>query len=110
MNTLKSTGIALALTTVVSFASLGNLPEPQTATPQVFYRTVKIDGLDIFYREAGRNDAPTVLLLHGFPKSSGATTMRFPRLREPIPTNVISRICNSTCSTRATLPLKKTGR
>jgi pimeloyl-ACP methyl ester carboxylesterase len=36
----------------------------------VAYRTVKIDGLDIFYREAGPKDAPVVLLLHGFPTSS----------------------------------------
>lgn len=70
MTTLKTTGVALALATLVSFASLGNAAEPQTSTPQVFYRTVKIDGLDIFYREAGRRDAPTVLLLHGFPTSS----------------------------------------
>lgn len=34
------------------------------------YRTAKIDGLDIFYREAGPKDAPVVLLLHGFPTSS----------------------------------------
>jgi len=70
MNALKSAGIALALATVVSFTSLGNAAEPQTSTPQVFYRTVTIDDLDIFYREAGRKDAPTVLLLHGFPTSS----------------------------------------
>ena len=38
--------------------------------PPVFYRTVEIEGLDIFYREAGPEDAPTVLLLHGFPTSS----------------------------------------
>ena len=37
---------------------------------RVYYRTVKIDGLDIFYREAGPIGAPTVLLLHGFPTSS----------------------------------------
>ena len=37
---------------------------------KVAYRTVKIDGLDIFYREAGPQDAPVVLLLHGFPTSS----------------------------------------
>lgn len=35
-----------------------------------FYRTVKIDGLSIFYREAGSSDAPTILLLHGLPSSS----------------------------------------
>ena len=34
------------------------------------YRTTKIDGIDIFYREAGPADAPAVLLLHGFPTSS----------------------------------------
>ncbi len=30
-----------------------------------FYRTTQIDGLSIFYREAGPKDAPTLLLLHG---------------------------------------------
>jgi pimeloyl-ACP methyl ester carboxylesterase len=34
------------------------------------YRTAKVDGLSIFYREAGPSDAPTLLLLHGFPSSS----------------------------------------
>lgn len=38
--------------------------------PVVRYHTVKLDGLDIFYREAGPSNAPTVLLLHGFPTSS----------------------------------------
>ena len=36
----------------------------------VLDRTVMVDGLSIFYREAGRPDAPTLLLLHGFPSSS----------------------------------------
>ncbi|MEH2361824.1 alpha/beta fold hydrolase [Nostoc sp.] len=34
------------------------------------FRTVSIDGLDIFYREAGSRNNPTILLLHGFPTSS----------------------------------------
>jgi pimeloyl-ACP methyl ester carboxylesterase len=34
------------------------------------FRTVSIDGLDIFYREAGSPSNPTILLLHGFPTSS----------------------------------------
>ena len=34
------------------------------------YRTVQVDGLSIFYREAGPKDAPTILLLHGLPSSS----------------------------------------
>ena len=34
------------------------------------HRTTRVDGVDIFYREAGPADAPAVLLLHGFPTSS----------------------------------------
>jgi hypothetical protein len=34
---------------------------------QTRYRTVAVDGLDVFYREAGARDAPAVLRLHGFP-------------------------------------------
>jgi pimeloyl-ACP methyl ester carboxylesterase len=52
---------------------------PSLAQPQgkegsmqypIFYRTIRIDGLSIFYRETGRKDAPTLLLLHGLPSSS----------------------------------------
>src|SRR6185437_9595813 len=41
-----------------------------TTTPTAFYRKLNVEGLDIFYREAGLHDRPTVLLLHGFPSSS----------------------------------------
>lgn len=34
------------------------------------YRTVDVDGVEVFYREAGDQAAPTLLLLHGFPTSS----------------------------------------
>ena len=34
------------------------------------HRTATIDGLDVFYREAGDPSRPTLLLLHGFPSSS----------------------------------------
>ena len=36
----------------------------------IAYRTADVDGLSVFYREAGAPDAPTLLLLHGFPSSS----------------------------------------
>jgi pimeloyl-ACP methyl ester carboxylesterase len=36
----------------------------------VHYRTVRVDGVEMFYREAGPAAAPTILLLHGFPTSS----------------------------------------
>jgi len=34
------------------------------------FKTIKVDGLDIFYREAGDKNKPAILLLHGFPSSS----------------------------------------
>jgi pimeloyl-ACP methyl ester carboxylesterase len=37
---------------------------------RVLYRAAKVEGLNLFYREAGREGAPTVVLLHGFPSSS----------------------------------------
>jgi len=36
----------------------------------VKYRTADVDGFKVFYREAGSIDAPTLLLLHGFPTAS----------------------------------------
>jgi pimeloyl-ACP methyl ester carboxylesterase len=36
----------------------------------ICYRTIQVDGLSIFYREAGSQNAPTILLLHGLPSSS----------------------------------------
>ena len=46
------------------------------------YRTVSIDGLDIFYREAGSRSNPTILLLHGFPTSSHMFRNLIPRLAD----------------------------
>src|ERR1051325_6478246 len=47
-----------------------------------FYRTAQIDGLSIFYREAGPKDAPTILLLHGLPSSSRMFEPLFTRLSD----------------------------
>jgi pimeloyl-ACP methyl ester carboxylesterase len=47
-----------------------------------FYRTTEIDGLSIFYREAGPKDAPTLLLLHGLPSSSRMFEPLFARLSD----------------------------
>jgi pimeloyl-ACP methyl ester carboxylesterase len=37
--------------------------------PSIKYRTVEVDTLNVFYREAGAPDAPKLLLLHGFPSA-----------------------------------------
>jgi pimeloyl-ACP methyl ester carboxylesterase len=47
-----------------------------------YYRTIPIDGLSIFYREAGPHDAPTLLLLHGLPSSSRMFAPLFARLSD----------------------------
>ena len=48
----------------------------------VKYRTADVDGLNIFYREAGRADAPALLLLHGFPSASQMCRDLIPRLAD----------------------------
>jgi len=46
----------------------------------VHYRTVRVNNQDIFYREAGSQSAPVILLLHGFPTSSNMFRNLIPRL------------------------------
>ena len=46
------------------------------------YKYATIDGLKIFYREAGPREAPTLLLLHGFPTSSHMFRDLIPRLAD----------------------------
>ncbi len=67
-------GLASILAAALYLGS-GLAPGPTAAegngsTTATLHKTVKVDGLDIFYREAGPKDAPTILLLHGFPTSS----------------------------------------
>jgi pimeloyl-ACP methyl ester carboxylesterase len=46
------------------------------------YKTAEIDGLKLFFREAGPSEAPAVLLLHGFPSSSHMYRDLMPRLAD----------------------------
>ncbi len=55
---------------VISAGTTGAQTASLEGDGQVYYRTTVIDGLDIFYREVGSRENPTVLLLHGFPTSS----------------------------------------
>jgi pimeloyl-ACP methyl ester carboxylesterase len=53
------------------------------ATPAPLqYRTVAVNGLDVFYREAGPAEAPVLLLLHGFPTSSHMFRQLMPLLAD----------------------------
>jgi pimeloyl-ACP methyl ester carboxylesterase len=63
------TWLGLVATLLLSRDVLAH-PEGPAMTQHVSYRTVQVDGLSIFYREAGPKDAPVILLLHGLPSSS----------------------------------------
>jgi pimeloyl-ACP methyl ester carboxylesterase len=70
MTTLQKHTLAFMLALLAVMDVGLHAEEPPALATTVFHRTVKIDGLDIFYREAGPPEAPTLLLLHGFPTSS----------------------------------------
>lgn len=83
---------AFLAVSAVLLAAGGMVSSVHAATPQaahhaasaaqVRYKTVAIDGVDIFYREAGPKDAPVLLLLHGFPTSSQMFRDLIPRLSD----------------------------
>src|SRR3954471_9821347 len=74
----------MALVVSVMLASFQLLAQAQGKERPVehptFYRTIQIDGLSIFYREAGPKDGATILLLHGLPSSSRMFEPLFARL------------------------------
>ena len=65
--------LLLALAAVSTLARAQMSPLKESATPdaaRVTYHTAQVDGLKIFYREAGPKNAPALVLLHGYPSSS----------------------------------------
>jgi hypothetical protein len=63
--------ILIILLAIIAGVSVQASAQGMTSNRQsISYRTVKVDGLSVFYREAGPANASTVLLLHGFPSSS----------------------------------------
>lgn len=75
--------VANAFAMPVAFAAQKQAsPAAATGAVRVRYQTAKVDGVDIFYREAGSKTSPTVLLLHGFPTSSQMFRDLIPRLAD----------------------------
>lgn len=62
--------LAIVLIAVAASTFASDSSAPESGDTRVQYRTADIDGLSIFYREAGPAKAPTIVLLHGFPTSS----------------------------------------
>lgn len=75
---MKTKNLIISAIAVVTFAAGANAQSTQNPTSktqtmetnQIHYRNIKANDLNIFYREAGPKDAPTILLLHGYPTSS----------------------------------------
>ena len=57
-------------------------PSHSSAATDVAYRTVTVESIEVFYREAGPADGPTVLLLHGWPSSSHMFRDLLPKLAD----------------------------
>ncbi|MFZ1548593.1 MAG: alpha/beta hydrolase [Candidatus Nitrotoga sp.] len=69
---LTSNTAMIALALALSWVTWLNPAQANenTLATQTMHKTITIDGVEIFYREAGPVNAPTILLLHGFPTSS----------------------------------------
>jgi pimeloyl-ACP methyl ester carboxylesterase len=64
-------GARLVFTLLALGIGRGALAAPLLATSATTtYHRAEVDGVGIFYREAGPKDAPTIVLLHGYPSSS----------------------------------------
>src|SRR5262249_31412428 len=53
-----------------------------TGIPRTTIHRIEADGVNVFYRESGPDDAPVFLLLHGFPTSSFQSRDSIPRLAD----------------------------
>ena len=71
----------LILATLFLGISMALATEPSTSSTTTYHRTI-VDGVGIFYREAGPPAAPTVVLLHGFPSSSRQYNALIPLLAD----------------------------
>jgi len=67
--TLQKIGAAILGTVVLAGATATASPIPSTTSTSTYHHT-RVNGIGIFYREAGPKNAPTIVLLHGFPSSS----------------------------------------
>src|SRR6202043_2563922 len=80
---LKVSRMVLAIALVLSIFQLPARAQgkEELLKHSTVYRTIQVDGLSVFYREAGPKDAPTLLLLHGLPSSSRMFDPLFVQLR-----------------------------
>jgi pimeloyl-ACP methyl ester carboxylesterase len=81
---IKLTLLALLLVSMPPlFAAKRAIKAEAPVVPvQLSYHTATVDGVEVFYREAGAKAAPVLLLLHGFPTSSHMFRNLIPQLAD----------------------------
>jgi pimeloyl-ACP methyl ester carboxylesterase len=77
---LTTTAPAVRAQPAIAHRTRGNIMVENTCVPLTSIHRIEVDGVTVFYREAGPRDAPTLLLLHGFPTSSFQYRELIPRL------------------------------
>jgi pimeloyl-ACP methyl ester carboxylesterase len=77
---LAAVVVSSGITITAAAASLPQRASERVDSTSLHYRSKQVEGIDIFYREAGPDDAPVVVLLHGFPTSSAMYRNLIPAL------------------------------
>jgi pimeloyl-ACP methyl ester carboxylesterase len=86
--TILALGMVASLAVGVSTSSAANSHKNRAVDraahnqQQTLHKTIEVNGQTIFYREAGPKNAPTILLLHGFPTSSHMFRKLIPALAD----------------------------
>jgi pimeloyl-ACP methyl ester carboxylesterase len=79
---IQIAALSIGLATSPGFLSAQINDSAMAEPSRVTYHTAQVDGVKLFNREAGPKDAPTVVLLHGFPSSSHMFRELIPRLSD----------------------------
>ena len=67
---MSARSVAIAAAAFALAGSAASAEPPRATHASTTYHRRTVDGVSVFYREAGPPDAPVILLLHGFPTSS----------------------------------------
>src|ERR1700681_2169366 len=70
MSPAKSISTAFSTALALTAASASATPALPSTSATTTYHRAEVGGIGVFYREAGPKDAPTIVLLHGYPSSS----------------------------------------
>ncbi len=82
MKPLEAVALIAAVAALAAASGAARAQPVVSDSSTTTYRFVTVDGLEIFFREAGPKDAPTILMLHGYPSSSRMFATLIPLLAD----------------------------